>query len=249
MSSSNSPQSLPSQHPEAYIGYELFAVAIVFIVVDVTCVALRICARYLSKARAGLDDYFVIPSLIFCIAVCAICISEFIISFSIIPSVQKALAHAQIAWVEIGGIGHHAAAFKSNPSVLARYAKLEVAFIYLYLVAVTLPKIVILSLYLRIFPTEPYRSACYVIAGVLVASLMANLTVVSVICIPLKETWNPNIQGAHCINQDAFFRYSTLPNIITDLCMFVLPLPIIWRMSLSTRDKIGLTLTFCAGSM
>ena len=89
MSSYSSPQSLPPQYLEAYVGYELFAVAIVFIVVDIICVALRICARYLSKARAGLDDYFVIPSLIFCIAVCAICISEFMISASIIPSVQR----------------------------------------------------------------------------------------------------------------------------------------------------------------
>ena len=151
--------------------------------------------------------------------------------------------------VEIGGVGRHAAAFKSDPSVIVRYVKLEVAFIYMYLFAVTVPKLAILSLYLRIFPEKPYRSACYIISGVLMASLMANITAVSVVCIPFKALWDPSIQGARCINQNAFFRYSTLPNIITDLCMLILPLPVIWRMSLSTRDKFGLSLTFCTGSM
>ena len=155
----------------------------------------------------------------------------------------------QIAMVKIGGLGRHAAAFESDPSILVRCVKLEVAFICVYLCAVTVPKLAILGLYLRIFPEKPYRLACYVISGVLVASLVANITTVSVICIPLKALWDPPIQSAHCINQNAFFRYSTLPNIITDLCMLILPLPVIWRMSLSTRDKLGLSLTFCTGSM
>ena len=154
-----------------------------------------------------------------------------------------------IGTVEIGGVGRHAAAFQSDPSVLVRYFKLEVAFIYVYLFAVTVPKLAILSLYLRIFPEKLYRSACYAVSGVLMASLMAHIIVVSVMCIPLKAYWDPSIQGAHCINENAFFRYSTLPNIITDLCMLVLPLPVVWRMSLSTRDKFGLGLTFCTGSM
>lgn len=227
MSSSSGSQSLPPQYLEAYIGHELVAVAAMFIVLDIICVTLRIFARHLSKARPGPDDYLVVPSLIFCVAVCAICITM----------------------VEIGGVGRHAAAFESDPSVLVRYVKLEVAFIYIYLFAVTVPKLAILSLYLRIFPEKPYRSACYVLSGVLVASLMANITAVSVACIPLKALWDPPSQGAHCINQNAFFRYSTLPNIITDLCMLILPLPVIWRMSLSTRDKLVLSLTFCTGSI
>lgn len=90
----------------------------------------------------------------------------------------------QIATVEIGGVGRHSAAFESNPSVLVRHVKVEVVFIYIYLFAVTVPKLAILSLYLRLFPEKPYRPACYVILGVLVASLMANITAASVACIP-----------------------------------------------------------------
>lgn len=76
MSSSSGSQSLPPQYLEAYIGHELVAVAAMFIVLDIICVTLRIFARHLSKARPGPDDYLVVPSLIFCVAVCAICISK-----------------------------------------------------------------------------------------------------------------------------------------------------------------------------
>lgn len=155
----------------------------------------------------------------------------------------------QIAQVEFGGSGRHVAAFEFDPSVTVRYVKLELAFGYTYFFAVTLPKLAILGLYLRIFPQKPYRSACYVISGILVASLMANIITISVVCIPLKALWDPHIKGAHCISRNAYFTYATLSNIITDICMLILPLPVIWGMLISTRDKIGITLTFCTASM
>ena len=92
----------------------------------------------------------------------------------------------QIATVEIGGVGRRSPVFESDPSVLVRHVKVEVVFIYIYLFAVTVPKLAILSFYLRLFSEKPYRSACYVISGVLVASLIANITAASVACIPFR---------------------------------------------------------------
>lgn len=76
MSSSSGSQSLPPQYLEAYNGHQLVVFAIMFTVLDVICVTLRIFARHLSKARAGLDDYLVVLSLPFCVAICAIWISK-----------------------------------------------------------------------------------------------------------------------------------------------------------------------------
>ena len=76
MSSFRGSQSLSPQYLEAYIGHELVAVAVMFIVLDIICVALRITARYLSKTSIGLDDYLVVPALIFCVALCAVSMGE-----------------------------------------------------------------------------------------------------------------------------------------------------------------------------
>ena len=155
----------------------------------------------------------------------------------------------EIVNVAMGGVGHHAAAFKPDSPVHVHYARLTVIFIYVYFVAVTVPKISILSLYLRIFPQRTYRIACYLLASVLMGCLLGNVLATSLICVRVKALWDTRTGEGHCFHQNAYFRYSTLPNILTDICMLILPLPVIWQMSLSRRDKVGLTLTFGTGSV
>lgn len=50
-------------------------------------------------------------------------------------------------------------------------------------------------------------------------------------------------------SKEAFVRWSTLPNILTDVIMLILPLPSIWNLQLRTPLKIGLTITFLTGSL
>lgn len=57
-----------------YIGYKLTTVAIVFLVLEVAFVALRFLARYLARAPFGLDDFFIVPALLFCWGICILAI-------------------------------------------------------------------------------------------------------------------------------------------------------------------------------
>ena len=57
-----------------YNGYHLRNVAIAFIVLEVFFVGLRYVARYISRAPTGLDDIFMIPSLITNLGLCALAI-------------------------------------------------------------------------------------------------------------------------------------------------------------------------------
>ena len=253
MSSFHGSQGLLSNGLGDYSGYKLVAAAIVFIVLDVTCVALRFLARHFCRARTGLDDYLAILSLLSSVAVCTVGICEsslhrsFLQTF-VLPFTVTDLDYEPVN-VALGGVGHHAAAFKADSPIHVQYAKLTVTFIYLYFIAVTVPKISILSLYLRIFPQKPYRIACYALAGVLMGCLLGNVIATSLICVRVKALWDTSTGEGHCFHQNAYFRYSTLPNILTDIYMLILPLPVIWRMSLSKRDKIGLTITFGTGSV
>jgi hypothetical protein len=45
------------------------------------------------------------------------------------------------------------------------------------------------------------------------------------------------------------FRYGSIPNIVTDVVMLILPMPLIWGLHVSTKVKIGLLVTFLLGSM
>ena len=158
------------------------------------------------------------------------------------------LSHV-VALVQYGGAGRHIATLHAEPAVLVQSAKMGLAYILLYFLAVTLPKLAILSLYLRVFPQRPYRLASYMLGAILLASYIANTLTACFICTPVRAFWNHSLPGARCINENLWFRCASVPNLVTDIGLLLLPLPIVWRIKTSIREKIGLTLTFCTGSM
>ena len=78
--------------------------------------------------------------------------------------------------------------------------------------------------------------------------LFSNFITLLFSCSPIAKHWKPDIPG-HCIETiKADYRYGSL-NFITDLIMFVLPLPMVWKLQLSLKQKIGISLVFMAGSV
>ena len=45
------------------------------------------------------------------------------------------------------------------------------------------------------------------------------------------------------------YKYWSVPNIVTDVVMLILPMPVIWRLKISRAQKAGLTVTFLLGSV
>ncbi len=136
-----------------------------------------------------------------------------------------------------------------NPETLVTWAKFLVVNPLVYLPAVTLPKLAMLAIYLRVFTHRPDRIACYVLGAVLTASWLANTIVGFIDCIPLAYLWDKTIPGGRCIDTNSWFIWASLVNIITDVAMLLLPLPSVWQMHTSTNVKIGLTVTFATGGV
>ncbi len=84
--------------------------------------------------------------------------------------------------------------------------------------------------------------------GVLISHGIASVFAATFECTPLAHLWDKTIAG-HCFNAVAFYRLASLPNIITDVLMLCLPMPMIWQLKLSTARKISLTFVFLTGSM
>lgn len=157
--------------------------------------------------------------------------------------------HISIVDLKLGGIGHHRDyVAATNPSKLVTWAKLSLVGPMLHATSVVIPRLSILMLYLRVFPQRRDRVICYVTAALILANFVGVMVAGFVICIPLNALWNPKIQG-RCIDKNAWYRWATLMNIVTDIIMLVVPLPVIWKIKCSTRTKIGLTITFGVGSV
>ena len=150
-----------------------------------------------------------------------------------------------------GGVGHHLPWLEANDlQSLTAFAKLQIPFTIFYSLAVTFPKMAILGLYLRIFVQKGYRIVSWLLMGILALSCVVVLILTLTQCTPLSFLWNPTGHpGGHCIDINSFWRWASFPNLATDVFMLLLPLPCIWKLQLSKRDKIGLALTFCTGSM
>lgn len=148
-----------------------------------------------------------------------------------------------------GGIGRHiAVVLEIHPEKVVILEKLEIAYEVCYILAVTFPKLSMLCLFLRIFVTRWSRNGCYMLIAFLSLTAFANITVAILQCIPLHRAWDP-ASGGHCINQNAWWCWGSLPNIISDILIIALPFPVIAKSQISWKDKIGIAVTFTVGSM
>ncbi|KAM0794239.1 hypothetical protein BDR22DRAFT_776243, partial [Usnea florida] len=220
----------PLAYLQEYTGSKLIAVATAFIPLEIAFTGLRYYSRSMHKTALGLDDILVAPALFFCLTI-------------------DTNVHG-LAMTKYGGVGRHLPALElTDPSKVVKWAKFLIAAEWIYLAAAVLPKLAILSMYLRIFTARSYRMSVYVLAAVLIMTFLAGGLTGSLGCQPLAFFWNPTIPGGHCININAFFRWISLPNILTDIAMLVLPQPLIWTLQITRRQKIGLTVTFLTGSV
>lgn len=154
------------------------------------------------------------------------------------------------AMVRYAGVGHHIVAVEmDDPNKVILWAKFLIAVPVFYLIAAALPKLVILSIFMRIFTSKTQRIACYVLGAIITCSSIVTVFIAVFQCIPIEYVWDKTIPGGHCIDINAFFLWASFPNILTDSVMLFLPLPVVWKLQTSNHVKLGLTLTFLTGSM
>lgn len=149
--------------------------------------------------------------------------------------------------IKYAGDGRHVAAVPTEKVVV--WLKLQFAVVWMYSPSVSLPKLSIVCLYLRIFTTNRYRYAAYGVCGVIILNWVANWILGLLICTPIAYNWDKTIPGGHCIDETQVLIWVSIPNICLDLAILILPMPVIWKLNTSMNQKIGLTITFLTGSM
>lgn len=152
--------------------------------------------------------------------------------------------------VKYGNEGRHLDALEqTDPRGVTTYYKWLLVVSSYYFAVVGIPKLAILALYHRVFPIKFYHNIIYVLIFIVIATGIVCPIMSLNLCHPFAFNWNHSIPGGKCLNGGAFYRWGSLPNILTDIALLVLPMPIVWNMKASTNMKIGLTLTFLTGSM
>lgn len=94
--------------------------------------------------------------------------------------------------------------------------------------------------YSRIFFVRTFRIAAWItIAFVISWGVMVLLTAF-LLCTPLAFNWDQSIPGGRCANQKATFIAVGVLDLVTDVCVFVLPLPMIYNLKVSRGNRVAL---------
>ncbi|KAL8665803.1 MAG: hypothetical protein Q9202_001925 [Teloschistes flavicans] len=209
----------------------LINVAIAMGTLETIFFSLFVWARAIAKTMHGLNFWLIPAAYLACFG--------HVITISI-PLVLT-------VWVKHGGAGRHYPAI--TPAQFEIWLKVQFAEYFVYLTSAMLPKLAILALYLRIFTQRRYRYAANTIAFIMILNWCTGFLVALLICKPIRYDWDKTVPGGYCGDIMASYRWLSLANIVTDIAMLILPLPMVSQLQIPRSQKAGLAVTFLTGGV
>lgn len=114
---------------------------------------------------------------------------------------------------------------------------------------VTPAKLSLLLFYVRVFPTRKFTITAYTV-GFFVLGLGITVFFQTIFqCSPVAYGWDSTIEHGKCIDQILFYRVISPINVVTGICILVMPMPLVWRIQAPTGQKVALTIVFMLGGL
>lgn len=121
------------------------------------------------------------------------------------------------------------------------------AFTVLYNPALMATKTSILILYIRMAAAHPFLRYASIATAVIVNIAGIVLTFIGIFqCSPVSAGFLPSVNGT-CVDVVAMYLASAPINILTDLAILCLPLPILTKLRMPFKQKVALVCTFIVG--
>ena len=137
--------------------------------------------------------------------------------------------------------------------VLTRYYKIEIfaAGTPIYCITMLFAKVALFLLYYRVFSLHHWtKIAIYIGIGVTFLFYFATGVANLVLCIPRRnESWTSTPYVERCYRAEVMGDVQGVFGLVSDLYIFVLPLPALYRLHMSFKKKMGITAVFLTGLM
>ncbi|KAF2794710.1 hypothetical protein K505DRAFT_360851 [Melanomma pulvis-pyrius CBS 109.77] len=147
-----------------------------------------------------------------------------------------------VLMIKIGGAGYHVETVSAGK--IRMLLQLIKAQELIYVMSLPLPKLAILCLYYRLFTSKMSYYILYVTGLVIVATCLFGVLAGFFNCRPFDSFWELTVE-AHCtMDRMVAFRYYSIPNMVTDVAIILIPVPALWRLKVGVLTKIGVALTF-----
>ncbi|KAF2864953.1 hypothetical protein BDV95DRAFT_600138 [Massariosphaeria phaeospora] len=200
-------------------------ISIAMTLLGVLCVGLRVYTRAYIVRNMGIEDWTMIGAAVLTIVF-----------------LLEVIAGSKHYMMGFGGLSLTPELMKSN-------IKMILAIIVTYKTTVTVIKISIVMMYLRLAVDRTFARLCKGTIYLLLLWQFILFIVVPAQCRPLNKLWDftGRIQGK-CINANAFYLTTSIFHILVDLWILVLPVKLFRSIKRPTREKLVLLLVFSLGA-
>lgn len=117
-----------------------------------------------------------------------------------------------------------------------------------YKLAITCTKLSYLTLYLRIFPEKRFKNLVRVVLGLVASYGIGSIVATLFQCQPFDKILD-RTQAGHCFNIAAFWAANAYANMVGNMIVMVLPIPLIAKLHMPWIKRGGLISVFLLGSM
>ncbi|KAH7073905.1 hypothetical protein BKA63DRAFT_43098 [Paraphoma chrysanthemicola] len=184
--------------------------------------ALRLWAKRLGRNGITLDDYLIMLATFCLLGQCA----------------------SGLGYGPPHGMGRHVIVVSAYDQMMVR--KGDYIFSHFYDFALVFVKLGILAFYYRVFVHPIFRAIVLATAAFVTAWGIGITVTLFLACRPLKSYWDITVPG-QCLKMVTFTYFTNISNLITDIWIFLMPVPMIWHLQLQTKKKLLLSLIFCIG--
>ncbi|KAF5604246.1 integral membrane protein [Fusarium pseudoanthophilum] len=189
--------------------------------ISLIVVSLRVYARAIMLRNFGVDDACAILACLLTIADACI-----------------------IATNVRNGLGSHISTLSGEQ--ISNFLRMFYVSTVVYNVALAVIKTVFLLQYYRAIPVRQYKKT-YIASVVLVTCWsLSQIFLNTFMCWPIASFWDVTIKGTCILNKSSFY-VGAAGNILTDILIMVLPIPVLRSLKLGRRQKWILMSVFCLG--
>ncbi|KAF3898456.1 Integral membrane protein [Trichophyton interdigitale] len=204
-------------------GVIVIVINTIFTALAIIAVILRFYAIHVIGRNYYMSDYLIVLGLIFTIATAAL---------------------AMISAID-GGAGLHMN--QATDRQLLLLLKTFVAGPIIWSTATTFIKLSILSFYHKVFGSkQSMRIAVYIESIITIALYLAGVLEPFLLCRPFNYTWNKDAHGT-CGNATKAYLAVAVANLIVDLSIYLLPIPVLWNLQMNLVKRLALCGIFAIG--
>ncbi|KAI9708258.1 MAG: hypothetical protein M1820_004212 [Bogoriella megaspora] len=194
----------------------IIGVNVMFLALSIIAVAARFYARRMTGAGFWWDDWACLITMPFTLA----------------------LNTWSVYYAAGDGLGRHS---EVAPGGGKFYLQHLYAGLVEYNIGIAGFKIVDLLLYVRIWNKVRWVKTAAIVLSTMIIAWLISVTFVNIFqCTPIHKAWDMTLPYGHCIDQVKLFLAQSIPTIVFDLCVLIIPIPLVWMIQLPSSTRWSL---------